>query len=257
MAERRIKKNKIPSIWSPQFSGEALKWIGFVCVCFGTFGSAVVQRAIMHVDTMTVEAMYEQIMPGGQMRHWATVAALSMLVCVMTLPIYARLFYEGWTHTANQGKYLLRLIGIALVSEIPYDLAITGTFWDITVQNPIWAFVIAAIMLTIFRQFEGRGAVSVAMKFVGLIAAVVWTIVLQSYMGLVSVLLVACFELLKNKKGICNLLAVIICCAQYSAPFGMIFAANYDGSKPKTPSKVFYILYPAQLLLFGAIAAML
>lgn len=257
MAERLKQKNKIPSIWNPSFSGETLKWIGFVCVCFGTLSSAVIQRAVMHIDSMSVEGMYEQIMPGGAMRGWATLAVLTMLVSVMALPIYARLFYEGWTHTSNQGKYLMRLIGVALISEIPYDWAVKGTFFDLTVQNPVWALVIAAIMLTIFRQFDKRGALSVVMKVVGLIAALFWTVVLQSYMGMITVLLVACFALLEHRKFLRNLLAVIVCCAQYSAPLGMIFAANYDGSKPKTSKTLFYILYPVQLLIFGALAALI
>lgn len=257
MSEKQKLKNKIPSIWSPRFSGEALKWIGFFCVCCGTFSSAVIQRGVMHIDAMSVEEMYAQIMPGGQMRAEASLAALTMLLSLLALPIYAQIFYTGWTHTSNQGKYLTRLIGIALISEIPYDFAITGNAFDITVQNPIWTFVVAAIMLTIFRQFEGRGIMGVVMKILGIFAAVLWTIVLQSYMGLVTIFLVACFELLKNKKGFSNLLAVVICCAQYSAPFGMIFAANYDGTKPRTSPRVFYVLYPLQLLIFGVIAAVI
>lgn len=257
MGERlRPRKTKVWTGFSVHFSGDVLKWLGFACLCLGTFSSAVVQRGLMNLDDMSVEGLYDAIMPGGQMRSLATLASVTMLIGLMAIPIQAKLFYEGWNHTADQKKYLIRLAGIALISEFAYDWATSGTFWDITVQNPIWALVIAAVMLVIFRQYEGKGFTGILMKAVAVLASLMWVTVLQSYMGAVTVLLVACFALLRNKKNLCSFCGVVISLLQYTAPFGMYFVHNYDGTKGKTPRWVFYVLYPAQLLVFGTIAAL-
>ena len=257
MAERlRPRERKLWTGWSVHFSGDVLKWVGFLCLCFGTFSSAVVQRGMMDLESMSVENLTEAILPGGAMRDLATLASVTMLIGLMAIPIQAKLFYEGWNHTADQKKYLARLAGIALIAEFPYDWATSGTFFDITVQNPIWALVVAAVMLTIFRQYGEKGFKNGFIKVVAVIAALLWVTVLQSYMGAVTVLLVACFALVQKNKGLCTFLGVSISLLQYTAPFGMFFVHNYDETKGKTPRWVFYVLYPAQLLVFGTIAAL-
>lgn len=45
-------------------------------------------------------------------------------------PIYAFLIAEGYRHTRNKGRYLLRLLAFAVISEIPYDIALTPMYID-------------------------------------------------------------------------------------------------------------------------------
>lgn len=49
--------------------------------------------------------------------------------------LYAFLLVEGFTHTKSSKHYFFRLFMFALLSEIPYDLAFGGQWFDSSRQN--------------------------------------------------------------------------------------------------------------------------
>ena len=53
----------------------------------------------------------------------------------LAFPIFAFLLAEGYYHTHDVKRYLLRLWLFALISEIPYDLAFQGTLLESGSQN--------------------------------------------------------------------------------------------------------------------------
>lgn len=254
MNEPKIRLRRIRPYREIRCSADVLKWLGFACVCLGTFSTAVVQRAIIQLDSHSTETLYAALEPGGNMMGWASLAVVTMLLSAVAIPVYAKLVYEGWLHTSNQKKYLTRLLVLALVSEVFYDWAMRGKLVDLSVQNPVWSLAIAVVMLSIFRQYDR----SVPVKVLVCVAALAWTVLLQSYMGALTVLLVAGFYFLsKKKKGWSTAYGAVLSLVQFPAPFGMFFVHWYDGRKGETPRKLFYILYPLQLLVFGLIAALI
>jgi len=46
----------------------------------------------------------------------------------LSFPIFCFLIIEGFTHTKNNKKYLLRLFIFAIISEIPFDLVFFNKF---------------------------------------------------------------------------------------------------------------------------------
>lgn len=80
---------------------------------------------------------------------WATVYSNNILTCIgrMAFPIFAFLIVEGYYHTKSYKKYLLRLLLLAIVSEIPFNLMYGGTLFYPIHQNVIWTFLIALIAI--------------------------------------------------------------------------------------------------------------
>lgn len=77
---------------------------------------------------------------------WGTVIpGNDWLTCVgrVAFPIFAFLTVEGYCHTSNFRKYLLRMLLFALLSEIPFDLAIGGRIFYPLHQNVLWSFLIS------------------------------------------------------------------------------------------------------------------
>ena len=60
--------------------------------------------------------------------------------------LFAFLAAEGFVHTRNRGRYLLRLALFAVISEVPFDLAFSNAVIDYRSQNVFslcfWAFLL-------------------------------------------------------------------------------------------------------------------
>ncbi len=67
----------------------------------------------------------------------------------LAFPIFAFLIVEGYIHTKNFSRYLLRLLGLAVITDIPFNLMVKRSWTYQPFQNVIWTFVIglAAIWL--------------------------------------------------------------------------------------------------------------
>ncbi len=236
-------------------SRSLLKWIGFVCLCIGSAGSILIKRGILHADILTNEELDPLIQPGGELFAWAVAAVVTMFICSIAVPIYARLFSEGWEKTSDRKKYMLRMAALALVSEFAYDWAMTGNAFNMAVQNPLWALLTAAVVLSVFQHFDQPGVAGTFMKVSAVLASVFWMLLLQVEMGVATVLLVACFSLLPKGKRWSILCAVAAALTQYTAPLGLLLTCFYNGAEGKAPRWLHYALYPAQFILFGLIAS--
>lgn len=68
--------------------------------------------------------------------------------------LFAYLIVEGFVHTGSRARYLLRLFLFALLSEIPFDLALSGKAVDWSSQNIYWTLFLGVLMLTLWESLE-------------------------------------------------------------------------------------------------------
>ena len=77
---------------------------------------------------------------------WGTVVpGNDRLTCVgrIALPIFAFTLVEGYFRTGNLKKYVLRLLIFAIISEIPFNLLVGGSWIYPVHQNVLWCFLIS------------------------------------------------------------------------------------------------------------------
>ena len=75
---------------------------------------------------------------------WGTiVTGNDWLTCIgrLTFPIYAFMIVEGYFHTKNLKIYFLRLLLFAVISEIPFNLAMGSSLFFPIHQNVLWSFL--------------------------------------------------------------------------------------------------------------------
>lgn len=235
-------------------SANLVKWIGFICILFGTFSTAVIQQGILGLDLNAGEEALALISENASLTTWANLAAGFSMVSYVALPIYAKLAYEGACRTSNTKAYLIRLVVLALIAEIPYDLTTAGVWVNMSSQNPVWALALAALMVSLFRKHAQPGPRGSILVCLVMLMAAAWALVLRSQFGIYTILLAAAFHLFSHSKMVSSLGGGLISMVQFPAPMGMFAVHWYDGDKAKPRKYLFYILYLAQLIVFAVIA---
>ena len=234
-----------------------VKWIGFVCILLGTISTAVIQLGILGLDLNAGEAALEAISADTGLTAWANIAAGLTMVSYVALPIYGKLVYEGSCRTSDSKAYLIRLVALALISESPYDLTTAGVWMNMGSQNPVWGIALAALMLSIFRQHAQPGPRGSILQCLVMLMAAAWVLVLRCQYGIYIILLASMFHIFSFKKNLTTLGGALITLVQFPAPMGMFAVHWYDGDKGKPHKYLFYILYPAHLIVFAVIAALM
>ena len=77
---------------------------------------------------------------------WGTIVpGNDWLTCIgrISFPIFAFMIVEGYFHTKNLKKYVYRLLVFALLSEIPFNLAMGSSIFYPIHQNVLWSFLIS------------------------------------------------------------------------------------------------------------------
>ena len=103
----------------------------------------------------------------------------------IAFPIFAFMLAEGFFHTKNHKKYLLRMLIFAVISEIPFNLLVGGGVFYLTHQNVLWTFSIALCAMLLLKQLKNRSLVvrCICYPLIVLIAFLVGFVTFVDYFG--------------------------------------------------------------------------
>ncbi|MCD8159921.1 MAG: conjugal transfer protein TraX [Clostridiales bacterium] len=232
-----------------------LKVFGCVTMLCYSIGVAVIQNGIIHMDNYTTAEFSELLSSDSHMMTVAGWAAAFQMIGGLAVPIFAFLLVEGFRRTSSYKNYFLTMLAFAVLSEVPYDLAMSDSFWDTSSQNALFSMVVCLAMLYGLRMMgERQGFQYRLMQILLVIAGVLWCELLNLAFGLCEVLLVAVYYLLYDKRGVKVLLGCAISIMYVTAPFSGYLIWAYGGQQGWHENKyVFYLFYPVHLLVLGII----
>lgn len=206
----------------------------------------------------------------------------------LSFPIFIFLLAEGFYHTRNRQKYLLRLLIFAFISEIPFDLALKKSFFYIRYQNVLFTFLLAGLAITfieLLMRIPSKNAylkvLSIVLAFsIAALSIYSGNLLLSDYEGAgVAATLVMYFmgetgngrvmrrEVRNGREDIYEvttpgfklrrlvaftiavvILGVALNKIEFVALIAIIPIALYNGSKGRQRKYFFYIFYPAHFL---------
>lgn len=195
----------------------------------------------------------------------------------MAFPIYCFLLVEGFVHTRSVAKYAGRLAVFALLSEVPFDLAIAGEWWTLEYSNVFFTLVLGLMAIWAMSYIEKlyefwmdkqwdpiSGQILTVAAGLVLVAGFggFAEMILHSDYGFGGIVAILVIYLLRNQKEVAfamGVLALTIFCGsiEFIALFMLLCLVRYDGTRGKSMKYVFYAFYPIHLLILALICMMM
>lgn len=178
---------------------------------------------------------------------------------------------EGFSHTKNVRRYLCRLFFLAVISEIPFDLAEEGRLFFPGHQNTVWTLLLGLVMLLVIDRIRKRASLDYRLaalcRFAVMIGFALVSQLLRFDYAFFGIICIGVMDMLRPRILPAGFWGIFCLNLDFQPDriFGSITAflaliplALYNGEKGRLNLKyLFYIFYPAHLLLLGLLAHVL
>ena len=188
-------------------------------------------------------------------------------------PLFVWLLVEGFFHTSSRKKYLGRMAFFALVSELPFDLALYGrpdrqgqnVFFTLSISLVMLVFLERAMDACLRKRQAGEKVLLQTLAAVGTVAAAMAAAELfcVDYGGS-GPLLAALFYCYKRKGSPGLAVSFLIFCLSMGLLTAMVeifgivsvpLIARYNGKRTgRGRGRLFYLFYPLHLLILYGIS---
>lgn len=236
------------------------KW-AFFFLTVGTVGQCILQNRLLMLDQVTMEELAAAMDQSPLVYGLFTVALICMFMAPCAAPLFCFLLVEGFQRTSSYEKYLLRVGAAALITEIPYNLAMGGKLLDLGSRNPVFGMFICLIMLYFFNRYAEKGLMNLLMKALIAAAAFLWCRMLGIDQGSCLVILVGFLWMVRDKSNVRSMFA--FCGAMVCTLFNMYYIGSclscimlhrYNEERGEQNEKLNYAFYPVLLLVTGIAA---
>lgn len=175
----------------------------------------------------------------------------------LAFPIFCFLLVEGFYHTGNIKKYISRMAFFSLISEIPFDLAIFGSFVDWKYQNVYFTLFIGLLVMYGIQQVEQHYSgldLGEFLKIVVIVMGCGAALLLKSDYHMYGILFIVTLYFLRGDKSRQTIFGILIAACESTAVLAFIPIWFYNGQAGKKLFRYFfYWFYPAHLLVLGVL----
>lgn len=187
----------------------------------------------------------------------------------LSFPIFAFLLTEGYIHTKSFCKYFLRVLVLAIISEVIYDYVFFGSFIYMNANNIFFTLALGLITLSLLdkskglikRYFKDKLDLFIILPITYLLIIVIMGLIAEfsncSY-GMLGIFFISFFYLFKE-----NFPLVVISVSlstlilgegiQYFSIFSLIPIYFYNRTLGKECKMFFYLYYPLHILVLGLV----
>ncbi|MGN0377160.1 MAG: TraX family protein [Suilimivivens sp.] len=170
----------------------------------------------------------------------------------LAFPIYCFLLVEGFQRTHDRKKYALRLFLFSLISEVPFDLAFYHTSFDVKHSNVLFTLLLSFLVVSLMEESKKHLKnlwLTMGTWIVIVIAAAAVAELIQCDYGAKGIAAVVLLYLFRKNKTEQLLAGCVAFSWEIEALPAFLPIAFYNGKRGIKLKYVFYIFYPAHLLL--------
>ncbi|SHK36480.1 TraX family protein [Hespellia stercorisuis] len=223
-------------------SGSTLKMIAIITMLIDHIGATIVLRILIQTQDPHMFLIYQILRKIGR----------------ISFPIFCFLLVEGFLHTHDVKKYALRLGIFAVISEIPFDLALTR---DPSLynehQNVFLTLLIGLLVLAGLRYIECRLSMYSVAQMAAYLLCVSGGMALAyflktdyDYRGVICIVIL---YLSRNNRLLQCVLGALSFLWEIPASAAFVLIYLYNGKRGFQMKYFFYLFYPVHLLILYAV----
>ena len=234
-------------------TGSTLKIIAIVIMLVDHVGAVILERfPIVGTPLYTVDTILRSV---GR----------------LAFPIFCFLLVEGFIYTHDRAKYAVRLFVFALISEIPFDIAVTGKLINLSYQNVFFTLLAGFLTICVLDEVKRR-EFNFSSPKVETVLRLVFTVLITaagmaaayllktdySFAGVLTIVVMYGIKERKPESMFCG--CAVLTAYKFSEAFAFLnifLIKMYNGKRGLKLKYIFYVFYPAHLLVLYCIARLL
>ena len=220
-------------------SGATLKWIAIIS---------------MIIDHANKGLIYPNLV--SSTGALATVSNLFDIIGRIAFPLFCFFVVEGYFKTRSRVKYLLYLLIFGVISEVPFDMFTTASFFNMNWNNVM--FTLALVLITIWIIDTLKEKMKKLPKAVWYIVSLLIVLVMCIVSMCLSLdyehhaILIGYFFYLFYETRLLSIIFGYI--SMYTQPWALLgfgLTLTYNGERGKQYKMLNYLFYPVHLLILG------
>ena len=186
----------------------------------------------------------------------ATISNIFDIVGRIAFPLFCFMVVEGFFKTRSRKKYLLNLLLFGVISEVPFDMFTTASFFNTNWQNVM--FTLALVLVTIWIIDILKAKMQSKPKVLWYIVSLLIVGVMCIFAMMLSLdyehhaILIGYFFYLFHDMPIFSI--PFAYASMYDQPWALLgfgLTLTYNGERGRQYKMLNYLFYPVHLLILG------
>ena len=218
------------------FSGAQLKYLAFISML------------IDHVNNAIVTPMLDG---GGFLLYLSNIFSILGRIA---FPIFIFFIVEGFFKTSNRKKYLITLLIFGVISEVPFDMFTSKTFFDPHWNNMMFTLALCIITIWIIDSIKNKLDNKVLWYVISIIIVILFGFLAMQlsldydYHAIVVAYL---FYIFYDKPILGAGLGYLSIIKELYSFLGFGMTLTYNGERGRQYKWLNYFFYPVHILILG------
>lgn len=233
---------------------------------------ALITMTIDHTAASIVQRMHPEVMISFSADSWSLVYTIMRVIGRMAFPIYCFLLVEGFHYTSNRKKYAQRMLLFLVISEIPFDLCLSGKWIDWSYNNVFCTLFLGLLTMWMIEAAKGKIEVGVMdrkkqllsdLSVIGITAAMaIVALLAHTDYDAAGILAIVVLYVKRDNRMVGMTLAIIVLgltssLLEFYALLILIPIAFYNGQRGRQMKYFFYAFYPGHLIVLCLICLLM